>query len=107
MERTAEMRYMIRDVFQCKRGQVPVIVDDLRTIIEVMKGQEITDHHVYVDIAEQMDTVFHQYEVDSLDQYFAWERGLYVDPAPETRQLVNHYNENTVAGRREIYEVVL
>jgi hypothetical protein len=101
------MRYMIREVFHCKRGKVPVILDDVKIIIEFMKGQGITDHKLYVDIAQDMDTVFHEYEVDSLDQYFALERGVFVNPTPEIRQLIDHYNDNTVAGRREIYEVIL
>jgi len=101
------MRYMIREVFHCKRGKVPVILDDVKLIIEFMKGQGITAHKLYVDIAQDMDTVFHEYEVDSLDQYFAFERGVFVNPTPETRQLIDHYNDNTVAGRREIYEVIL
>jgi len=98
---------MIREVFHCKRGKVPVILDDVKIIIEFMKGQGITAHKLYVDIAQDMDTVFHEYEVDSLDQYFAFERGVFVNPTPETRQLIDHYNDNTVAGRREIYEVIL
>ena len=101
------MRYMIREVFHCKRGKVPVILDDVKIIIEFMKSQGITDHKLYVDIAQDMDTVFHEYEVDSLDKYFAFERGIFVNPTPQTRQLVDHYNDNTVAGRREIYEVIL
>ena len=101
------MRYLIREVFHCKRGKVPVILDDVKIIIEVLKSQGITDHKLYVDIAERMDTVVHEYEVDSLDQYFTFERGVFVNPAPETTQLIDHYNDNTVAGRREIYEVIL
>ena len=101
------MRYMIREVFHCKRGKVPVILDDLKIIIEIMKSQGITDQKLYVDIAQDMDTVYHEYEVDSLDKYFTFERGIFVNPAPETTQLLDHYNDNTVAGRREIYEVIM
>ena len=101
------MRYMIREVFHCKRGKVPVILDDLKIIIEIMKSQGITVQKLYVDIAEHMDMVVHEYEVDSLDQYFTFERGIFVNPAPETTQLLDHYNDNTVAGRREIYEVIM
>lgn len=101
------MRYMIREVFECKRGQAPEIVNDLKIIVDALKSQGIPDHKIYVDITDRMDTVIHEYEVDSLDQYFTNQRGFYVDLAPETRQLVDHYNANTVAGRREIYEVIL
>ncbi len=101
------MRYMIREVFECKRGKVPEIVNDLKIIVDALKNQGIPDHKIYVDFTDRMDTVIHEYEVDSLDQYFAGQRGFYVNIDPETRQLVEHYNENTVAGRREIYEVIL
>ncbi len=98
---------MIREVFECKRGKVPEIVNDLKIIVDALKNQGIPDHKIYVDFTDRMDTVIHEYEVDSLDQYFAGQRGFYVNIDPETRQLVEHYNENTVAGRREIYEVIL
>jgi hypothetical protein len=101
------MRYMIREVFHCQRGKVPEIVNDLRIIVDTLKSQGIPDHKIYVDITERMDTVVHDYEVDSLDQYFAGQRGFYVTLTPEVKQLVDHYNDNTVAGRREIYEVIL
>jgi hypothetical protein len=101
------MRYMIRNVFNCKRGQVPVVLDDLKVVIEVMKSQGITDHKVYVDIAQTMDTVFHQCEVDSLDRYFDFERGVYINPEEQVRALLERYNANTVSGRREIYEVIV
>jgi hypothetical protein len=101
------MRYMIREVFHCQRGQVPEIVNDMKIIVEALKSQGITDHKIYVDITDRMDTVVHEYEVDSLDQYFTNQRGFYLSLTPETRQLVEHYNANTVTGRREIYEVIL
>ena len=101
------MKYMIREVFHCQRGKVPEIVNDLKIIVDILKSQGIPDHKIYVDITERMDTVVHEYEVDSLDQYFAGQRGFYVKLAPEAKQLIDHYNSNTVAGRREIYEVIL
>jgi hypothetical protein len=103
----ANMKYMIREVFHCQRGKAPEIVNDLKIIVDALKSQGIPDHKLYVDITERMDTVVHEYEVDSLDQYFAGQRGFYTNIAPETKQLVEHYNANTVAGRREIYEVIL
>ena len=42
-----------------------------------------------------MDAVYHEFVVDSLDQFFGFERGVYVNP-----------DEETVAGKREIYEIV-
>jgi len=45
-------------------------------------------------------------EVDSLDEYFEMERSFFVDMDTETKGLVDAYNDVTVAGRREIFEVL-
>jgi len=66
----------------------------------------MTEHKVYADIAESMDTIFHEYEVDSLDQYFTMERGFFVEMDEDTQRLVNAINDVTVSGRREIFEVL-
>ena len=100
------MRYMIRDVFTCKRGKVPEYLELLKIVIGAMKAAGVTEHKVYADIAESMDTIFHEMEVDSLDSYFEMERGFFVDMDAETKGLVDAYNDVTVAGRREIFEVL-
>ena len=100
------MKYMIRDVFTCKRGRVPEYLDLLKIVIDYMRSIGITEHKVYADIAESMDTIFHEMEVDSLDEYFTTERGFFVDMDAETKGLVDAYNEVTVSGRREIFEVL-
>ena len=46
-------------------------------------------------------------EVESLDKFFSAERGVYVDPDENTRRLIDRINANTVAGYRELYEVIL
>ena len=65
----------------------------------------MTEHKVYADIAESMDTIFHEYEVASLDRYFTMERGFFVEMDEDTQRLVNAINDVTVSGRREIFEV--
>ena len=60
------MKYMIRDVFTCKRGKVPEYLESLKVVIAFMRSVGMTEHKVYADIAESMDTIFHEYEVDSL-----------------------------------------
>ena len=101
------MRYMIREVFNCDRGKVPELLEDTKIIVGVMKSQGWETHKIYVDIAEHMDTIVHEYEVDSLDQYFAFERALFVEPDADTRRLLDHFNANSTAGRREIFEVIM
>ena len=39
-----------------------------------MRSIGITEHKVYADIAESMDTIFREMEVDSLDEYFTTAR---------------------------------
>ena len=100
------MKYMIRDVFTCKRGKVPEYLESLKVVIALMRSVGMTEHKVYADIAESMDTIFHEYEVDSLDQYFTMERGFFVEMDEDTQRLVNAINDVTVSGRREIFEVL-
>ena len=100
------MKYMIRDVFTCKRGKVPEYLESLKTAIAFMRSIGMTEHKVYADIAESMDTIFHEMEVDSLDQYFTMERGFFVDMDEDTKGLVDAINDITVSGRREIFEVL-
>ncbi len=101
------MNYLIRETYNVKRGKVPEYLEDLKIIVEFMKSQGITDHRICVDITERMDTVYHEWVVDSLDQYFAWEREVYVSPDADTTRLIDKIDDETVAGRREIYEIVM
>ena len=100
------MKYMIRDVFTCKRGKVPEYLELLKIVVGYMRSIGITEQKVYADIAESMDTIFHEMEVDSLDSYFELERGFFVDMDAETKGLVDAYNDVTISGRREIFEVL-
>ena len=97
---------MIRDGVTCKRGKVPEYMESLKVVIAVMRSVGMTEHKVYAGIAESMDTIFHEYEVDSLDQYFTMERGFFVEMDEDTQRLVNAINDVTVSGRREIFEVL-
>ena len=101
------MNYLIRETYNVKRGKVPEYLEDLKIVVDFMKSQGITDHRICVDITDHMDTVYHEWVVDSLDQYFGWERGVYVNPDRDTTRLINKINDETVAGHREIYEIVM
>jgi len=101
------MRYMIREAFTAQRGKVPEYMEDLKIIIDLLKSLGISDHRVFVDISGRMDTVYHEYQVDSLDQYFQTERGFFEDMDEQTKGLVDHYNSITLTGTREIFEVIM
>ena len=53
-----------------------------------------------------MDTIAFEIEVDSLDKYFDNQRSNYDKLSPETEESVRKFNENSVEGTREIWEVV-
>ena len=99
--------WMHREVFHCQRGKAPEIVEGLKIINQIMVNMGNTTGKIYVDATGQFDTVVLEVEEESLDQYFTFERGIYVDPDEDTRQLIDRINGNTVAGNRELYEVIL
>jgi hypothetical protein len=99
--------YMIRDVFHCRRGQAPAIVADMKAFHEMFVRMGNTTGRIYVDMTGRFDTVVMEVEMESLDQYYTLERGLYVNPDPDTARLTTHTNEVTVTGYREIYEVIV
>lgn len=101
------MRYMIRESYNCQRGKVPEYMEHLKVIVDFMKSVGLENHTVYVDISGRMDTVYHEYEVGSLDEYFASERGFFVDMDADSRRLVDAINGLTVSGQREIFEILI
>ena len=60
-----------------------------------------------VDISGPMDTVYHEFEVGDIQQYFAFERGVYEKPDADTQKLIDHVNSITVSAEREIFEVLM
>jgi hypothetical protein len=60
-----------------------------------------------VDISGPMDTVYHEFGVDDIQQYFAFERGVYENPDADTQKLIDHVNSITVSAEREIFEVLM
>ena len=101
------MKYMIRETYTCQRGKVPELIESFKSGIEGMKSQGITYHKLLVDISGRMDTLYHEYEVDSVDKYFESERGFYVNMDSDNRRMIDHFNALTLSGHREIYEVLM
>jgi hypothetical protein len=99
---------MLKHVFNCKRGKAQEIVEVVKVFNNAFMANEgFENGRIYVDMTGPMDTVYHQFEVESLDDFYKLERGLFVNPDEETIRLINTANENTVKGSREIYEVIL
>ena len=98
--------YMVRDVFTCKRGRAPEIADDMKAWQKWLISAGNHTGKVYADMSGSFDTVVLEFEVESLDEYYVMERGLYIDPYPDTARLTGHLNEATTSGYREIFEVL-
>ena len=99
--------FMQREVLHCQRGKAPEIVEDLKVINQLFVDMGNSTGKIYVDISGRYDTAVWEVELESLDQFFSFERGVYVDPDSETKRLIDRLNANTVAGYRELYEVIL
>ena len=98
--------FMQREVLHCQRGKAPENVEALKVINQVFVDMGNTTGKIYVDITGRYDTVIWEIEVESLDQFFTFERAFYVEMDEDSRRLIDRVNANTVAGYRELYEVI-
>ena len=99
--------FMQREVLHCQRGKATENVADLKVINQIFVGMGNSTGKIYVDITGRYDTVVWEIELESLDQFFSFERGIYVDRDEDTGRLIDRLNANTVAGYRELYEVIV
>ena len=99
--------FMQREVLHYQRGKAPNNVEDLKVINQMFISMGNSTGKIYVDITGRYDTVIWEIELESLDQFFTLERGIYVDRDDDTAKLIDRLNGNTVAGYRELYEVIV
>ena len=98
--------YMMREIYQAQRGKVPEVLAGLRVIDQIFAQVGYTNRRIFVDCDGPMDTIVYQFELESIDQYLTMERGIYVNPDGDTQALIDAFNTNATAGRKEIYEVI-
>jgi hypothetical protein len=101
-----EPMYLIREVFQGQRGKVPELVEAMKILDKVFEQAGYRNRRILVDYDGPMDTVVYECDVDSLDEFFTMERGVYADPDADQQALVDTFNTNAKLGHREIYEVL-
>ena len=99
--------FMQREILHCQRGKAPENVADLKVINQIFVSMGNNTGKIYVDITGRYDTVVWEIALESLDQFFSLERGIYVDRDEDTGRLIDRLNANTVAGYRELYEVMV
>jgi len=51
------MRYLIRHTYQCKRGQGPVYLENLKVLLNILRKEGMADTKVCVDVTSSMDMV--------------------------------------------------
>ncbi len=97
--------YMLREVYTAERGKAPQVVEALKMLDQWLEqAGGYGNRRIYVDYAGPMDTVVYQVEMESLDAYFALERGTFDDP--EAKPLIDAFNTHARSGYKEIYEVI-
>ena len=98
--------YMVREILQAERGKAPEIVAAFQALDQWFEGAGYTNRRIYVDYTGSMDTVVYQWELESLDQYFAMERSTFIEPDEDTQALIDAMNTNARSGHKEIFEVI-
>jgi len=94
---------VIRDIMNCKPGQVKPMVEKFRTVREVMKGMGYTVR-LMTDVAgERFWTVVAEIEVESLAAFGEMESRIMSDET--AGKAMAGYHELVDHGRREIYRL--
>jgi hypothetical protein len=102
--------YMMRLVYHCQRGKTPEVVDCLKTLNHIYTGDGCTNGKVYIDRMERMDRAIYEFEIESLDRFYAVLRERYANLSnlgQEAQQLVHRLNQYAVEGARELYDEVI
>src|SRR5262245_41580374 len=102
--------YMMRLVYHCQRGKTSEVVECLKTLNQIYTGDGCTNGKVYVDRMGRMDRAIFEFEIESLDQFYAVLKERYANLnslGPEAQQLVDRLNRYAVEGARELYEVIV
>jgi hypothetical protein len=96
--------YVIREVLNCKPGQVRQMVDKFRQISLVLTEMGHEPMRLLTDVTgEPYWTVVAEAKVEKIDDFFAMEQTL---AGNETlRSTMADYHDLVASGRREIYRI--
>jgi hypothetical protein len=101
---------MMRLVYHCQRGETSEVVDCLKILNQIYTGDGCPNGKVYVDRMGRMDRAIYEFEIESLDRFYAVLRERYANLSnlgQEAQQLVDRLNQYAVEGARELYEVIV
>ena len=98
--------YMIRLVYQCKRGKCLDVVKCLKTLNQIYTSDGCTHGKIYVDRMGRMDRAIYEFAVASLDQFYTVLQGRYANLSPDAQRLVDSLNDHAIEGVRALYKVI-
>lgn len=96
--------YIIREVLNCRPGQVRPLIDRFRTLSAALERTGRPPLRLLTDVSgERFWTLVAEASVPTVDDFFAAEEGLMADES--VRKAMSGYHELVERGRREIYRV--
>jgi hypothetical protein len=96
--------YVIREVLNCKPGQVRPMVEKFRTISAVLVSSGHEPLRVLTDVTgEPFWTVVVEARVEKVDDFLTLEQGLMANET--VRKTMADYHDLLDRGRREVYRV--
>lgn len=96
--------YVIREILNCKPGQVRQMVEKFRQISMVLKEMGHQPLRLLTDVTgEPFWTIVAEATVEKIDDFFVVEQTLMANPT--LRQAMADYHELVASGRREIYRI--
>jgi hypothetical protein len=96
--------YIIREVLNCKPGQVRPLIDRFHVLSAALEGTGRPPLRLLTDVSgESFWTLVAEVNVETVDEFFAVEEQLMGDAS--VRSAMAGYHELVEHGRREIYRV--
>ena len=96
--------FMVREVLNCKPGQVGSLVDKFEELGSVMSEMGLEPFRIYTDVAgENFWTLVLERDYETLDEVREIESRVMADE--RARSVMAGYHDLVEKGRREIYKV--
>ena len=95
--------YVIREVMQCKPGQVRGMVTKFKELSKIVQGLGYKPFRVFTDVSgKPFWTVVAETETETIDGFIAMEANVMANE--EARRVMANYHDLVDGGRREIYK---
>jgi hypothetical protein len=96
--------YIVRDIMQCKPGQVREMVKKFKSLNELAPKVGMKTCRILTDVAgESFWTIVGEFEVETIDSFFEMMNKTFANA--EAGKIMAGYHEMVQGGRREIYKI--